>query len=85
MSFSILTEGDAGFWKLDAGYSSPWVTACQRSRPRPVTTGPPVWATLAGVALFGDLPDGATLLGAAVIVGSGLYVVHRERVRSGRR
>ena len=32
----------------------------------------------AGFLVFGDLPDGWTLAGAAVIVMSGLYIVHRE-------
>jgi len=41
-----------------------------------------VWSIGMGFALFGDLPDGMTLLGAAVIAGSGLYVFHRERARS---
>jgi drug/metabolite transporter (DMT)-like permease len=40
-----------------------------------------IWATLLGFVLFGDLPDGWTLLGASVIVGSGLYVFYREGVR----
>ncbi len=31
-----------------------------------------------GIALFGDYPDGWTLLGALVIVLAGLYVWHRE-------
>jgi len=43
------------------------------------------WATLSGFLVFGNLPDGWTLAGAAVIVASGLYTAHRERVRSGRR
>jgi hypothetical protein len=30
--------------------------------------------------VFGDFPDAWTLAGIGVIVGSGLYVVHRERV-----
>jgi len=38
-----------------------------------------IWATGTGWLVFGDLPDGWTLLGAAIIVGSGLYVFHRER------
>jgi drug/metabolite transporter (DMT)-like permease len=38
-----------------------------------------VWATLVGFVVFGDLPDGPTVLGAAIIVASGLYVVARER------
>ena len=32
-----------------------------------------------GYAVFGDLPDLWTLAGAALIVGSGIYLVHRER------
>lgn len=37
---------------------------------------------LLGVAMFGHVPDGWTLLGAAVIAASGLYMAHRERVRA---
>lgn len=40
-----------------------------------------IWATLAGFVLFGELPDVYTYLGALLIAGSGLYVMHRERVR----
>ena len=40
-----------------------------------------IWATALGYLIFGDLPDGATLLGALVIIGSGLYVFYRESVR----
>ncbi|MDX6752088.1 DMT family transporter [Geminicoccaceae bacterium 1502E] len=36
-------------------------------------------ATILGLAVFGDFPDALTWLGIAVIVGSGLYVFHRER------
>ncbi len=32
-----------------------------------------------GFAVFGDLPDVWTLVGAAVIVASGIYLLHRER------
>ena len=38
-----------------------------------------VWATVFGLAVFGDRPDLWTLAGAAVIVGSGLYIYYRER------
>jgi drug/metabolite transporter (DMT)-like permease len=41
-----------------------------------------VWAVAVGYALFGDLPDRWTLLGASIIIASGLYVWHRERVRA---
>ena len=41
-----------------------------------------IWATGAGFAVFGALPDHWTLVGATVIVASGLYTAHRERVRA---
>ncbi len=41
-----------------------------------------VSATILGYLLFSDLPDHFTVLGALVIVGSGLYVFHRERLSS---
>lgn len=41
-----------------------------------------LWALLVGLMVFGELPDGMTLLGAGIILGAGLYVWHRERVRS---
>jgi drug/metabolite transporter (DMT)-like permease len=40
-----------------------------------------VWATIFGFLVFGEVPDIFTLIGAAVIIGSGLYTAHRERVR----
>lgn len=39
-----------------------------------------LWSTLMGFAVFGDVPDLYTYLGGAVIVASGVYVWHRERV-----
>lgn len=38
-----------------------------------------VWAVVVGFVAFGDLPDGWTLCGAGVVVGSGLYSFHQER------
>ena len=40
-----------------------------------------IWAALVGYAVFGELPDGWTWVGAAVIAASGLFVLHRERVK----
>jgi drug/metabolite transporter (DMT)-like permease len=40
-----------------------------------------IGATLLGYLLFGDMPDGWTMLGALIITGSGLYVFYRENVR----
>ena len=38
-----------------------------------------IFATLWGFLLFGDLPDQWTVIGALVIVASGVYVWSRER------
>ena len=40
-----------------------------------------IWATLLGIALFGDYPDVWTLLGAGVIAASGIYILNREKAR----
>jgi drug/metabolite transporter (DMT)-like permease len=38
-----------------------------------------IWAVMFGYAVFGDLPQMATILGAAIIVGAGIYIFLRER------
>ena len=38
-----------------------------------------VWAVMFGIAVFGDVPQGATVLGAAIIIAAGLYIFLRER------
>lgn len=38
-----------------------------------------VWATLFGYVVFANLPDGYTILGAAIITASGVYIFHREQ------
>jgi len=43
-----------------------------------------VWATLLGLAIWGDVPTPHLLLGAAVVVASGLYILWRETLRRGR-
>ena len=40
-----------------------------------------LWMTIAGFLAFGVLPDQWTLVGAGVIVGSGMYTANRERRR----
>jgi drug/metabolite transporter (DMT)-like permease len=40
-----------------------------------------IWAGICGYLAFGEVPDGFALLGSALIVGSGLYALHREVVR----
>ena len=41
-----------------------------------------VWTVLIDLAWFGNWPNATTWIGSAVIVATGLYVWHRERVRS---
>jgi drug/metabolite transporter (DMT)-like permease len=41
-----------------------------------------VWAILAGATVFGEIPDALTLAGASLVVASGVYTVHRERIRA---
>ena len=38
-----------------------------------------VWAVMFGVIVFGDVPSPATIAGAAIIIGAGLYIYLRER------
>ena len=40
-----------------------------------------LWALGIGYVVWGDVPNALALTGIAVIVGSGLYILHRERVR----
>lgn len=43
-----------------------------------------VYGTVYGYLVFSDLPDQWTLIGCAVIVASGLYTLHRERLAARR-
>ena len=42
-----------------------------------------IYLTLAGLVVFGDVPDALVLLGAAIIIGSGLVIWWRETRRKG--
>ena len=41
-----------------------------------------IGATTLGYLVFGDIPASSTILGVGIIVASGLYLFHRERVAS---
>lgn len=69
----------AGFYCLSQAYRSASVSVVA---PFEYTSLP--WAILWGYVFFGDLPGATTLLGLALIVGSGFYIIHRETVK-GRR
>ncbi len=37
-----------------------------------------VWAALLGLVIWGELPHPLTLVGAVIVAGSGVYILHRE-------
>ncbi|PKP75760.1 MAG: EamA/RhaT family transporter [Alphaproteobacteria bacterium HGW-Alphaproteobacteria-6] len=47
----------------------------------PVTYLQVIFATTAGYVVFGNLPTGWTIAGAAIIIASGVYIWQRERAR----
>lgn len=48
----------------------------------PISYSQLIWSCILGFFIFGDMPDSWTLVGACVIIASGVYTAHRERVRS---
>jgi drug/metabolite transporter (DMT)-like permease len=42
-----------------------------------------VWASLLGFAIWGDVPSTNLMIGAVIVVASGLYILWRETVRHG--
>ncbi len=40
-----------------------------------------IWATLFGFLLFGHLPGSSTIVGALIVIVSGIYILRRETVR----
>jgi drug/metabolite transporter (DMT)-like permease len=63
-----------GFFFLSQGYR---LAEANRAAPFEYASLP--WGILWGYWFFGNLPDAATILGAVVIVGAGLYTLHRRR------
>ncbi|MCW5752311.1 MAG: DMT family transporter [Alphaproteobacteria bacterium] len=41
-----------------------------------------LWALLLGYFIWGDVPNLAASLGIVLLIGSGLYTLHRERIRA---
>ena len=74
-----LIAGAVGHWFLIAAHrdAPPTVLA-------PFTYTQLIWMIAFGYLVFGDLPGPNTLIGASLIVASGLYILYRERVRRDR-
>ena len=65
------------------GFVAAWLTIRAYKSGEAVVVAPMqysqiLWAVLFGAVLFDEWPDGATLLGAGVVIASGLYIVLRE-------
>ncbi len=84
----IMPQGLAWAWLFGVGF---WAAASHMCmtvalRYAPASTVAPlhyleiVTAVFLGYVVFGDFPNVLTWTGIAVIVGSGLYVIHRERI-----
>ncbi|HZS82832.1 MAG TPA: DMT family transporter [Stellaceae bacterium] len=74
---------------LIGGCGQLFVTAAFRIGPAaviaPFDYASMIYAALLGYAVWGDVPDGPLLLGAAIVVASGLYILRREARQRARR
>jgi drug/metabolite transporter (DMT)-like permease len=74
-----------GFLSL-AGAGAHWLLILAHQR-APASTLSPffyaqlIFATVVGFVMFGHLPDRWTVGGGGIVIGSGLYLLYRERVR----
>ena len=82
--------GDLGLFALAGMFGSVGVMCLtQAFRLAPAATVSPfeysalIWATLLGFLLWGELPDTTTLVGALVVISSGLYIIYRETIKIG--
>ncbi len=73
---------------LIAGIGQLWWTEGCRFTPAavaaPFSYTSMVWALALGYAIWGDVPTPAVLIGAAIVIASGLYIVYRETIRRAR-
>jgi drug/metabolite transporter (DMT)-like permease len=67
--------GIAQFWMVQAYRFAPAAAVA------PFTYTSMVWAILFQLAIWNDWPSAAVLVGAAIVIASGLYIVHRETRR----
>jgi drug/metabolite transporter (DMT)-like permease len=89
----LMPQGVAWVWLLGVGF---WGAVSHICMTYALTFAPSativplhyfeiVTSVALGYAVFGDFPDAVTWTGIAVICGSGLYVIHRERLAARRR
>jgi len=74
--FGALVFGTAGYWLVVSASRTGEVAVVSPFRYTRL-----VFAILIGATVFGEVPDALTLIGATLIIGSGLYALARERAR----
>ena len=51
------------------------------SRLAPFSYSQLIWVALIGLVVFGEFPDGWSLLGIAILIASGIYIASHQRRR----
>lgn len=74
--FGALVFGTAGYWLVVGASRTGEVSVVSPFRYTRL-----VFAIVLGWAVFAERPDAMTLIGAAMVIGSGLYALARERAR----
>lgn len=68
---------------LTSGAAFILLTAAFRSYPvsvlAPMEYSAMIWAVLFGYVFWGEIPSDTVWIGSAVLIGTGLYLIHRER------
>jgi len=75
--FAIGALGTLGHWLLILAHRRAPAAILS-----PFTYTQIVWMLTLGYVVFGDWPDHWTLVGAGIVIASGLYLLYRERVRT---
>ena len=82
-----MPQGLAWLWLFGVGFWAAVSHMCMTMALKftPASTLAPIHyleilpAILLGYLVFGDFPNTLTWIGIAIIVGSGLYIIHREQ------
>jgi drug/metabolite transporter (DMT)-like permease len=75
MTATGIANGVAQYWWTQALASAPTSVVV------PFNYLSLVWAAILGFAIWGEVPDRALILGSAIVISSGLYILWRESVR----
>ncbi len=78
--FLVGVLGSGAHWVLILA-----LRAAPASLLQPYTYALVLFATAVGFVGFGDIPDSITILGGAIVIGSGLYTLQRENLRTSER